>query len=107
MTTDSEKITLFDFETGKWRTLVNGGFAYQNWSKDGQFIYFDSLFQKNKELIRMRVPRGQVEHLASLGGFDVGVGDAGAWNSVTPDGSPILMRYIGTSEIYRLDIALP
>jgi Tol biopolymer transport system component/DNA-binding winged helix-turn-helix (wHTH) protein len=107
MTTDSQKIALFDFKTGKWTTLVTGGFAYQNWSKDGEFIYFDSLFQKNKELLRMRIPGGKVEHLASLRGLGVGVGDAGAWNSVTPDGSPMLMRNTGTSEIYRLDVMLP
>jgi Tol biopolymer transport system component len=107
MTTDSQKITLYDFKTAKWTTLASGGFAYQNWSKDGRFIYFDSLFQKNKELLRMRIPGGKIEHLASLQGLDVGVGDAGAWNSVTPDGSPMLMRYIGTSEIYRLDVVLP
>jgi Tol biopolymer transport system component len=107
MTTDSQKIDLFDFKTGKWTTLAIGGFAYQNWSKDGRYIYFDSLFQRNKELLRMRIPGAQVEHLASLSGFEVGVGDAGAWNSVTPDGSPMLMRNIGTSEIYRLDVELP
>lgn len=107
MTTDSQKITLFDFKRDKWTTLVDGGFAYQNWSRDGQYIYFDTLFQKTKELVRMRIPGRRIEYLASLKGLDVGVGNAGAWNSVTPEGSPMLMRNIGTSEIYRFDVVLP
>jgi len=107
MTTDSLKITLFDFKTGKWRTLLSGGFAYQNWSRDGKFIYFDSLFEKDKELFRMQIPSGNVERLAALKGVRIASGEAGAWNSVTPDGSPMLMRDVGTSEIYALDLRLP
>jgi len=107
MTTDSLKITLFDFKTGKWRTLLSGGFAYQNWSRDGKFIYFDSLFEKDKELFRMQIPSGNVERLAALKGVRIASGEAGAWNSVTPDGSPMLMRDVVTSEIYALDLRLP
>jgi eukaryotic-like serine/threonine-protein kinase len=107
MTTDSHKITLFDFKTDQWRTLLSGGFAYQNWSNDGKFIYFDTLFEKDRKLLRMRIPGGKVEELVSLKDVRVASGEAGAWNSVTPDGSPMLMREVGTSEIYALDARLP
>jgi eukaryotic-like serine/threonine-protein kinase len=107
MSTDSHKIMLFDFKSGQWRTLLSGGFAYQNWSMDGKFIYFDTLFEKNRELLRMRIPGGQVEELAPLKDVRVASGEAGAWNSVTPDGSPMLMQDVGTSEIYALDVKFP
>jgi hypothetical protein len=88
----------------KWTTLLALGVGYPTWSRDGQYIYCNTLWRKDSALIRVKVKNGQVETFP----VDfVAAGTYGAWSGVTPDGSFLLLRDRGSRDIYSLDMNLP
>jgi Tol biopolymer transport system component len=104
---DSQALMLFDFETQAWAELVRGVyFGFANWSADGKYVYY---LRRGKEpaVLRVRIADGKTEEIASL--KDVRqTGFRGAiWMGLAPDDSPLLLRDIGTQEIYALDLQTP
>jgi Tol biopolymer transport system component/DNA-binding winged helix-turn-helix (wHTH) protein len=104
---DSQALMLFDFETQTWTELVKGVyFGFMNWSADGQYVYY---LRRGKEpaVFRVRIADRKTEEIASL--KDVRqTGFRGAiWMGLAPDDSPLLLRDIGTQEIYALDLQIP
>ncbi len=104
---DSQALMLFDFETQTWTELVRGVyFGFTNWSADGQYVYY---LRRGREpaVFRVRIVDRKTEEIASL--KDVRqTGFRGAiWIGLAPDDSPLLLRDIGTQEIYALDFQTP
>jgi Tol biopolymer transport system component/DNA-binding winged helix-turn-helix (wHTH) protein len=97
-------LVLFDTTTQQWRTLLPLGVGYPSWSRDGQYIYSNTLWRKNPALIRVAVKSGRVE--AFPVNF-VAAGTYGAWSGVAPDGSFLLLRDRGSRDIYSLNLTLP
>jgi len=97
---DSRRLLLFDIGLGKWTELYKGALEYPVWSRDGRQVYFDAA----TEVKRVRIDDGHVEVVARVTGFV-----RGAWNWVglAPDDSPLLVRDVGTQEIYALDWDAP
>ncbi len=102
---DSSKLLLFDFKTQKWMELVNMFVGYPSWSGEGKYIYFDSFNGDDPALFRVRISDRKLERLASLKGFR----RPGPWYwfGLAPDDSPLLVRNVGTGEIYALDWDAP
>lgn len=101
---DSRALMLFDFQTKTWTELVKGAyFGITNWSADGKYVYY---LRRGKEpaVLRVRIADRKTEEIASL--KDVRqTGFRGAiWMGLAPDDSPLLLRDIGTQEIYALDL---
>ncbi len=101
------KLMLFDFTTQKWAELVDMDVYYPTWSHDGEYIYFDTPLRDNPAVFRVRVSNHKVEQLASLKDFRLAGGLVGAWFGLAPDDSPLLLRNVGTQEIYALDWDAP
>ena len=104
---DSQALMLFDFETQTWTELARGVyFGFTNWSADGQSVYY---LRRGREpaVFRVRIADRKTEEMASL--RDVRqTGFRGAiWMGLAPDDSPLLLRDIGTQEIYALDLQTP
>ena len=97
-------LVLFDTRTQKWTTLLALGVGYPTWSRDGQYIYCNTLWRKDSALIRVAVKNGQMETFPV--NF-VAAGTYGAWSGLTPDGSFLLLRDRGSRDIYFLDLNLP
>jgi hypothetical protein len=61
----------------------------------------------------MRPPDFHLEKIADLAGLRVTYEDtlgpvsAGKWIGIAADGSPVLTRNVGSSEIYALDVKWP
>jgi Tol biopolymer transport system component/DNA-binding winged helix-turn-helix (wHTH) protein len=104
---DSQSLMLFDFRTQTWSALVTGAyFGFANWSAEGQYVYY---LRRGKQpaVWRVRVPDRKVEEIASLNDVRQ-TGFRGAiWTGLTPDDSPLILRDIGTQEIYALDFEAP
>ncbi len=106
-----KKLVLFDFKQQKWSDLAerpNGDIVSYAWSPDGKYAYFDTGYGSDPAIYRVRVSDHKVERIASLNGFrraDESLGPP--WAGVSPDGSPLLIRNIGTQEIYALDWEAP
>jgi Tol biopolymer transport system component len=95
---DSRKLLLFDFTTQKWvEELANTFVGYPSWSRNGKYIYFESL-----ALSRVRISDRKLERIVSLKDLKL-TGNAGSWSGLAPDDSPLVVRNVGTREIYALD----
>jgi Tol biopolymer transport system component len=103
---DSQKLMLFDFKTQKWAELARITTAYPNWSRDGKYVYFHS-FGSDIAIYRVRISDHKLEKVVSLKGMRLTIGDFGTWCGLAPDDSPLVLRDVGSQEIYALDLQLP
>ena len=105
-TSNGWNLMLFDFKTQKWAELAEITVAYPNWSRDGNYIYFHS-FGSDAALYRVRVSNHKLEKIVSLKGIRLTIGTFGTWCGLAPDDSPLVLRDVGSQEIYALDLQLP
>jgi eukaryotic-like serine/threonine-protein kinase len=106
-TLDGQKLMLFDFNTHKWSQLLKMDSGFVNWSKDSQFIYFDTGLSENPAFYRIRVADRKLQRLADLKGVRRVVFALIPWSGVTPDGALLLPRDISSQEVYALDFEAP
>jgi eukaryotic-like serine/threonine-protein kinase len=109
LSTDSRKITLFNFKTGKWSDWISGPGArgYPRWSRDGKYLYFYTSSVADPGYYRVRLGQTRPELLVDLKNLRQFANRLGSWADVTPDGSPLLVRDASTDEIFALDLSLP
>jgi Tol biopolymer transport system component len=100
---DLLRLLLFDSGTGKWKELYKGTAGYPSWSRDGRHVYFDT----GSEVRRVRIDDGHVDVVASLRGFGRATSALGQWFGLAPDDSPLVLRDVGSHEIYALDWEAP
>jgi len=103
---DQATLMLLDFRTQKWVKLAQSTASFPNWSRDGNYIYFHT-WGSDLALYRVRVSDHKLEKIVSLKGIRLTIGDIGAWCGLAPDDSPLVLRDVGTQEIYALDLQLP
>jgi len=109
ITLDSLKLVLFDFTTQKWTELANakGFVGYPNWSRDGHYLYFHGILEKEEGYFRVQITDRKLEQVLSLKGFQQAVGAFGNWSGLAPDESPLFVRDASIQEIYALDWETP
>lgn len=98
LTIEQGQLKIYDFTTKKWRLTNAKHVNNPNWSHDGKYIYFDTDGQ-DRALRRVRVADGQVDQLTSLHAYP---NLAWWWSGLAPDDSPLILRNLGTNEIYSL-----
>jgi serine/threonine protein kinase len=106
-TQDTTKFLILDLTTNKWSELDSGAFV--NWmiSPDSKFLYFTTGGEEPK-VQRIRFSDRKIETIASLKGIRRVIDPYfGTQLGVTPDGSILLARDLGTQEIYALDVTWP
>jgi len=92
---------LFDFSTQQWAELAKSDVGWLNWPRDGRYVYFKRLGSE-AAVMRVRVDDHTVEEVAGLKNIK-NIGTAGGlWIGLAPDDSPLMLRDIGTEEIYAL-----
>jgi Tol biopolymer transport system component len=101
-----EKLVIFDFKTQRWDDLANIGPAFPNWSRDGRYVHFHS-YGTDAALYRLQISDRKLEKIVDLKGIRLAVGFWGAWCGLAPDDSPLILRDVGSQEIYALDLQLP
>jgi Tol biopolymer transport system component len=102
---DLQAIMIFDVRSKTWTELSkNAGFS--TWSRDSRYLYFES-FGREPSLLRVRVTDHRLEEVVSLKGFRATGWSGGVWIGFAPDDSPLMLRDIGTQEIYALDWEAP
>jgi len=103
ITHDSQKLMLFDRDAQQWQVLVTLPIGYPSWSRDGQYIYFDTTLTEDANLFRVRISDRKLERLVSLKGMSRLWADLGAWTGLAPNDSPLLIRDISSQEIYAIE----
>jgi WD40-like Beta Propeller Repeat len=106
LSTDSTKLTLFNWKTQTWSDWVTepAAFGCPNWSADSEYLYYDiaSTFQ------RVKVGENHSELVADLKGLlRYWAPPAYGWSGLAPDGSALFDRDLSTDEIYALELELP
>jgi eukaryotic-like serine/threonine-protein kinase len=101
MPADSLSLVLFDFRTQKWSQLARARAAFPNWSRDGQYVYFLRWLDK-PAVLRVRMSDREVEPVSDLTDLPA-TGNIGPWLGLGPDDAPLLLKDIGTQDIYSLD----
>jgi DNA-binding winged helix-turn-helix (wHTH) protein/Tol biopolymer transport system component len=99
------KVMLYDLKTKRWSELAKASGSIA-WSHNSQFVYLrlsHGADASDAELVRIRVPDGQVQHILDLRDVTLG-GTWPNWVSLLPDDSPLLTLDKSTDEIYRLDL---
>jgi Tol biopolymer transport system component len=94
-------LMVFDFKSQVWAKVAEGG-GFLKWSHDGAFVYFLKTGQESS-VMRVRVDTHKVEKVASLKGMRLAGRLAGIAFALTPAGDPLVLRDVGTQEIYSLD----
>ncbi len=105
-TDDAQKLMLFDFTTQKWVELAKVNASYHCWSRDSKYIYSDS-FGATSGTFRIRISDRKLDWVTGLKDLRRAFGTLGSWAGLSPDNSPLLVRDIGTQEIYALDLEAP
>lgn len=101
MASDGQKIMLFDFKSRAWTDLAHGS-GLMKWSRDGKYLYY-LRYGPESAVMRMRVSDRHEEEVVRLKGIRQTGRLAGLEFSLTPDGAPIVLRDVGTQEVYSLD----
>jgi WD40 repeat protein len=105
-TSDSLALMLFDFSTQKWTRLAKGSINFFTWSRDGKYFYFDT-FGKDSTYFRIRMDDRKIEALVSLKSIRRTFLFIGPWSGLAPDDSLLVIRDIGSQEVYALDWEAP
>jgi Tol biopolymer transport system component len=100
---DGTHLMIFDFSTQQWSEIVQkGSVDSPEWSQDGQSIYFRRA-RGDKGLFRISIKGGTAEKIVDLKGWH-DAGWWGAWMGLDPTDAPLLLRDIGSDDIYALTL---
>jgi Tol biopolymer transport system component len=98
---DSTKLMLFDFQTQKWIETARGSLGWEEFTRDGQYLYFNDL-SGDGSVMRLRLSDLKLEKAINLKGIAL-VGYYNVWFAPAPDNSVMMLRNAGTQDVYALD----
>jgi Tol biopolymer transport system component len=100
----SEKLMLYDLRTHEQTELAKVEMGNPSWSRNGEFIYSDTL-GNDSVFFRVRIRDRRIERIVSLKNVHRTLGSQ--WTGLAPDGSLLIQRDAGASEIYAFDWDAP
>ena len=100
---DITKIYLLDVKSQQWSTLYRGFCAHPLWSKDSHSVLFLAGKPGILRPIILRIPitGGQPQVVADLKDFHYTT-NLGVWMGLDPTDAPLMLRDVGTTDIYAL-----
>ena len=102
------KLLLYNFRTKESVELANArSLVDHRWAHDGKYVYFEAFMESGPAIFRVGVGNRKIERVASVEGIRRVWTGSTSWFGLAPDDSPILLRDIGTQEIYALDWEAP
>ena len=102
-TDDELHLKIFDFKTHQWSELApKGNVESWEWSKDSRYLYFRRV-KGDPGLFRVSVKGGGVEKICDLKGWH-DAGWFGEYMGLDPTDAPLLLRDVGSEDIYALTL---
>ena len=93
---------LLDFATQQWTPLVGDVIVHSRaWSHDSQYFYFLNFPSEHLAAYRVRIIDHRLEKVVDLSDFRIYYG---FWFGLAPDDSPLIVRDMGTEDIYAFDL---
>ena len=99
-----DRLLLLDRTTEKWKELCKTFIGYPSWSRDSKYAYFDSP-QGDPGFYRVRISDSKLEKIVTL--KNLRLTGTFTWTGLAADDSPLVLRDVGTQEIYALDWEAP
>jgi serine/threonine protein kinase len=103
---DQSQLVRYNFKTQKWSDILTSPDKFVNWltSPDGKYFYY-STGGSDPTVFRLRLSDDAVEEVLKLKNVRlVSDFDIGPKLDVTPDNSVLVLRDIGTEEVYGLSV---
>ena len=103
MPLNQRRLMVFDRTAEKWTELAAASGRFNNpvWSKDGKYIYFQSISEDGWPICRTAVLNGHIEKVASF--RDLRPGTTVSFWGIAPDSAPIASFNFLTADIYTVD----
>jgi len=98
---DQRKLMLYDMTSKKWTEIAGGRFNNPVWSKDGAYVYFQSLTDEGRPICRTPVPSTRIEQVADFRNLQPGT-TVRYWG-VTADDVPIVSFHFFRADVYAVD----
>jgi Tol biopolymer transport system component/DNA-binding winged helix-turn-helix (wHTH) protein len=97
---DLGTMNIFDVGTQRWSALPTKiDMTFPEWSRDSRFIYF----REGLGVSRISVMQGEVKKVVDLKNWHM-TGWYHSWAGLDPTDAPLLLRDIGSSDIYALTL---
>ena len=97
-----QRLELYDFKTQMWRDSGAEHINNPTWSHDSRHIYYDAYgAETDVGIFRVRISDGKVNLAAPYKWMRIA---DHTWSGLAPDDSPIVLRAMGSPEIYSLDV---
>lgn len=105
LSADNLSLRIYEIEARRWRVLLSNSLVgFPEWSKDSQSIYFYLVAPGGDQSIaRIRVAGGAVERIVNLKNWHF-TGWWGTWMGLDPTDAPLMLRDIGSDDIYALTL---
>jgi len=100
LTIQGQKLKLFDLSANSWRSTNAARVNTPNWSADSKYIYYDTEPSVGS-LQRLTVADGSVDQLVNLRDYRP---LAAWWSGLSPNNDPLVLRNLGSTEIYSLSL---
>ena len=106
---DQRQLMVLEVGTGKWRELTAGRYLqYPNWTHDSKYVTFEDFGDAGPEVDRVAVADAQKQREAALKDIPrVIMNSDQPWNGLALDDAPLIMRDVGSRELYSLELQLP
>ncbi len=96
-------LQIFDVQTQRWSALITPADPnFPTWARDSRFIYF-LRYGPDQGVYRIRPTGGEAERVADLKDMHL-TGYFGFWFGLDPTDAPLLLRDIGSDDIYALTL---
>jgi serine/threonine protein kinase/Tol biopolymer transport system component len=104
LSSDSTRLSLFDSKTQKWSEITKGTVGWMCWSSTGEYLFAIDYTGNSGTgaVLRIRLSDRTIERVLNLKDISL----TGYWESsltLAPDDSPLLLRNVGTQDVYALD----
>jgi Tol biopolymer transport system component len=107
LSSDGRRLVLYDLKTRQQTELARGELDILDWSRNGEFVYFYTRTGNDVTFLRVRIRDRRTEPIVGLKDVNNTTGTFGPWTGLAPDGSLLVQRDAGASEIYALDWEAP
>jgi serine/threonine protein kinase len=97
------KLKIYNPTTQKWSDLIEDAIGDFDFTSDSKSIFYTD--RDKRAMFRVRIVDKKVEQVADFRSIDQpGLPYWQPWTGMAPDGSPLLMRDLGSTEIYALEL---
>ena len=104
LTLDQTRLMLFNLAEARWKELPSTSAADPVWSSDSKAIYVHAFMAEQQPILRVSVPEGEVQTVASIADFHSGEPANYFFGGLTPANEPLIRPRVGTGNLYRLDL---